>query len=50
VDQPSKSNRSWIWLIVIGIAAVIVFAAVKQTEARRNAIRGQAPNQVDFSR
>jgi hypothetical protein len=50
VDQQPKSDRSWIWFIVIGITALIIFAAVKQTEARRNAIRGQAPNQLDFSR
>jgi len=45
-----KSRRIWIWLAAgIGFA-VFLFFAVKTTEARRDAIRGGRPNQVDFSR
>jgi hypothetical protein len=46
----SKSNRRWIYLIGAVAIIIIIFIAVRQTQARREAIRGERPNQVDFSR
>jgi hypothetical protein len=47
-----KPSSKWkcLWGVAIVTAAVVVLLAVKETQARRDAIRGGRPNQVDFSR
>jgi hypothetical protein len=44
----SKSNRKWIWLTIATGLAILIFVAVRETQARRAAIRGA--HHVDFSR
>jgi hypothetical protein len=50
MNLEQNPNRGWICLAVALVAAAVIFFAIKQTQARRAAIRGEHPNQVDFSR